>query len=96
MHFLPQNSFYFLLLVPLVLLDIDGQDIAEVSHSPFLHVVFDSILACPSLIELIEEYGGCDSFGEERLSNFVIGEDHYSSAVNHLQDFLYFLVEHIF
>lgn len=82
--------------MPLIFLNVDWQHICQLSHSLLLYVILDPIFSAFALIELVQENGGRDSFGEKRLSDFIIGEDNDPSAVDHLQDLLQSLVEHIF
>jgi hypothetical protein len=44
---------------------------------------------------VVEEDGGADAFGEERLSYFIVGEDQHPSCVHDLQDLFELFVKHI-
>lgn len=43
----------------------------------------------------MQEDGRRDAFGEEGLSDLVVGEDYGAAAVDSLEDFFEFLVKHI-
>lgn len=43
----------------------------------------------------MQEDGRRDALAEEGLSDLVVGEDYGTAAVDRLQDFFEFLVEHI-